>query len=357
MDSKPVVSQHDAGYSIRNAGAHWAITYSAMASPCEVLVRRGGDTAPLGAASDVIAGATGAGAAAPGGGVLESAPAAGAVGGGSSLEVAERHLEHLASLAYDETLRIEKKFSRYRNDNILHAINHSDGARVPVDDETSRLLLYAGQCYGLSGGRFDVTSGVLRCAWTFNGGTVTPDKKLIESLRERVGWSRVEFDGASIRLPRGMEIDLGGIGKEYAADRVAALVAEAAGTAVLVNLGGDIRAIASPEDRRRWTIGIEQPGRSEGTGGQKAAVGQIEIAEGGVATSGDSHRFCIVDGARLGHILDPRTGWPVDGAPRSVSVVADTCTAAGFLATVAILHGPDAKRFLEAQSVTYHCVR
>jgi thiamine biosynthesis lipoprotein len=322
MDSSP-----PAGYTIRDAGEHWAIAYSAMASPCEVLVRRGD----------------------------AGFPARDAAG----------YIERLASLAYEETTRIERKFSRYRNDNILHAINHSDGARVPVDDETSRLLRYAGQCYELSGGRFDVTSGVLRGAWTFNGGAVTPDKRLIESLRERVGWSRVEFDGASVRLPRGMEIDLGGIGKEYAADRVAALVSEAAGasaivseaagTSVLVNLGGDIRAIASAEDRRRWTIGIEKPGRKQGSGA--AAVGQVEIAEGGVATSGDSHRFCIVDGVRLGHILDPRTGWPVAGAPRSVSVVADTCTAAGFLATVAILHGLEAETFLGAQGVTYHCIR
>ncbi len=300
-----MISSPHAGYIVRNAGAHWAITYAAMASPCEILVRCGG-------ASGV---------------------------------------EDLASLAYAETARIENKFSRYLDDNAVHAINHGGGARVPVDEETSRLLRYAGQCYELSGGRFDITSGVLRRAWAFDGRVATPDRALIESLRERVGWSRVEFDGAAIRLLPGMEIDLGGIGKEYAADRVAALVFEAAGVSVLVNLGGDIRAMAGREDRRRWTIGIEEPGR------ENAAVGEIEIADGGVATSGDSRRFCMVGGVRLGHILDPRTGWPVAGAPRSVTVVADTCTAAGFLSTMAMLHGPDAEVFLDAQDVTHHCIR
>jgi thiamine biosynthesis lipoprotein len=356
VDSKRAVSRPGAGYSIRNAGSHWSIAYSAMASPCEVLVRRAGASEP------------------------ESAS----------------HIEKLASIAYEETIRIERKFSRYRRDNIVHAINRSNGAGVAVDEETSRLLQYAGQCYQLSGGRFDITSGVLRSAWTFNGLELTPDRKLIESLLERVGWSRVEFDRSSIRLPRGMEIDFGGIGKEYAADRVAGLVAEAAGgsvlvseeagasmsdsdaagASVLVNLGGDIRALACENDRRPWTIGIEKPVSSEGTvsrdekpavgdaadgekrpGGGRAAVGQVEIADGGVATSGDSRRFCIVDGVRLGHILDPRTGWPVAGAPRSVSVIADTCTAAGFLATLAILHGSDAESFLHAQEVTHHCIR
>ena len=297
-------SSPQGGYAVRNAGAHWAITYAAMASPCEILVH------------------------------CDNASEA----------------DEMASLVYVETMRIERKFSRYRDDNIVHAINHSDGAAVPVDEETSRLLRYAGQCYELSDGRFDITSGILRHAWTFDGGVVTPDDALIEALRARLGWQRVEFDGAAVRLPHGMEIDLGGVGKEYAADRVAALLAEAAAVAVLVNLGGDIRAAGSGEDRR-WTIGIEEPGK------ENVAVGQIEIAEGGVATSGDARRFCVVDGVRLGHILDPRTGRPVAGAPHSATVIADTCTAAGFLATAAMLHGPEAEAFLEAQGLVYHCIR
>jgi thiamine biosynthesis lipoprotein len=292
-------------YEVRRAGEQWAITYSAMASPCEILVDCDG-------ASEA---------------------------------------DYLASLAYVETLRIEHKFSRYRDDNLIHAINHCNGAAVPVDDETARLLHYAGQCYELSEGRFDITSGILRHAWVFDGREVAPDRVRVESLLARVGWDKVEFDGGSIRLGAGMEIDLGGIGKEYAADRVAAMVAGPDGGAVLVNLGGDIRATVGKKGARSWTIGIEEPGRDG------EAVGQIEISEGGVATSGDARRFCLVGGERRGHILDPRTGWPVAGAPRSATVVADTCTSAGFLATMAMLHGPDAESFLDAQEVIYHCIR
>jgi thiamine biosynthesis lipoprotein len=192
---------------------------------------------------------------------------------------------------------------------------------------------------------------VLRRAWTFDGRAVVPDERTIAALRQSVGWPRVQLDAAAVRLPPGMEIDLGGIGKEYAADRAAGVVATASGASVLVNFGGDIRVIAGAKDRRRWTIGIETPGRDG------SAAGEIEIVEGGIATSGDSRRYCIVDGRRLGHILDPRTGWPVRDAPRSVTVIADNCTAAGFLATMAMLHGPDAEVFLDAQNVTYHCIR
>jgi FAD:protein FMN transferase len=300
-----VISRTPSAWEVRRADSYWAITYAAMASRCEVLAR------------------------------CENASAA----------------EELAALGYQETARIEAKFSRYRDGNIVHAINHSEGAAVSVDAETARLLRYAGQCYELTEGRFDVTSGVLRRAWKFDGGTAIPDRALIQSLRKRIGWHRVEFDGTRIRLEPGMELDLGGIGKEYAADKVAEALAAASGAAVMVNLGGDIRAIAGASSREPWRIGIEDPWHETG------AVGQVELAEGGVATSGDARRFCYVDGVRLGHILDPRTGWPVVGAPRSVTVVGSTCTEAGFLATAAMLRGADAESFLGAQGVTYHCVR
>jgi thiamine biosynthesis lipoprotein len=300
-----MTSKKGPGYTLRRADGHVAVTFTAMASPCEVLIR----------------------------------------------DHKTSEAGKLASLAVSETRRIEHKYSRYRDDNIVHAINHSNGEEVPIDDETSRLLQYAAQCHQLSDGRFDITSGILRRAWRFDGTEVVPDPDLIASLLSRVGWQRVRLDDASVRLEPDMEIDLGGIGKEYAADRVASLVAEAAGADVLVNLGGDIRAIPVGADATPWRVGIEAPGQ------ERDAVGRIEIGAGGVATSGDARRYCFVEGERLGHILDPRTGWPVAGAPRSATVIADNCTAAGFLSTMAMLHGGDAEAFLDAQDVTHHCIR
>jgi FAD:protein FMN transferase len=292
-------------WGLRKEGPCWVVTYTAMASPCEILV--------------------------------------------DCDEASEA--DHLASLAFHETQRIERKFSRYRDDNIVHAINHSEGTVVAVDEETSRLLWYAGQCFELSEGLFDVTSGVLRRAWSFDGGEAKPDPEQIDDLLQRVGWQRVRFEGEHIRMAPGMEIDLGGIGKEYTADRLAGLLAAETRRGVMVNLGGDIRAVSGSVPRAPWAIGIEDP-LADGR-----AVGQVELKDGGVATSGDARRYCMVDGVRLGHILDPRTGWPVAGAPRSATVVADTCTAAGFLATMAMLHGRDAEAFLDAQGITHHCIR
>jgi thiamine biosynthesis lipoprotein len=259
--------------------------------------------------------------------------------------------ERLASLSFSETRRIERKFSRYCEDNLVYEINHSDGVAVDVDRELAGLLDYAQKCYDLSGGQFDITSGVLRRAWKFDGSQVSPDLPFIESLRDRVGWDRVQWDGQCLRLQPGMEIDLGGIGKEYAADRVAELLRQESGAALMVNLGGDIRAMDGVGGPAPWIVGIEDPTQ------RLPAVGQIELVDGGVATSGDARRFCLVDGVRMGHILNPKTGWPVAGAPRSVTVLATYCVEAGLLATLAVLNGAGAEDFLDQQGVRYHCIR
>ena len=259
-------------------------------------------------------------------------------------------VEHLASLAFAETTRIEQKFSRYRDDNIVHTINHGRGATIEVDQEMARLLNYADQCYRLSEGLFDITSGVLRKAWRFEGTKFTPDTDLIKSLLAKIGWDKVAWDGTAVCLRPGMEIDLGGIGKEYAVDVVAELLFRESGLPVMVNFGGDIRAITTEERPVPWTVGIEDPEQ------ENSALGEIDLTNGGVATSGDLRRFCIVDGIRLGHILNPRTGWPVTGAPRSVTVLGDYCVEAGILATLAMLQGPNARKFLKDQSAQSHCV-
>jgi thiamine biosynthesis lipoprotein len=119
----------------------------------------------------------------------------------------------------------------------------------------------------------------------------------------------------------------------------------------MVNFGGDIRAIGSKPDDDPWRVGIESPESAA------RSLGEIALRDGGVATSGDAKRFCRVSGVRLGHILNPRTGWPVREAPQSVTVLAGFCLEAGLLSTLAMLHGPDAETFLSAQDVIHHCVR
>ena len=249
-----------------------------------------------------------------------------------------------------EAWRIERKFSRYRDDNLVHAINHADGKPVQVDEETARLLDYAADCHELSDGLFDLTSGVLRQVWKFDGSDRLPAAEAIAKVMQRVGWRKVRWEPPMLRLEPGMEIDFGGIGKEYAVDRAAQLGLEAGGAPLLVNFGGDLYATGPRRDGSPWSVAIESVTVGGGTP-------RIELRRGGVTTSGDARRFLLKDGVRYGHILDPRTGWPVQDAARSVTVLADNCTQAGLLSTLAILQGKGAEAFLEHEGVTHWVMR
>jgi thiamine biosynthesis lipoprotein len=262
----------------------------------------------------------------------------------------EARARALASIAIDEVRRIEHKYSRYRDDGVIASINReAGGAPVPIDAETAALLGYADALWHDSGGRFDATSGVLRRAWDFRGGIV-PDEAALEALRPLIGWPKVERDGASVRLARaGMELDFGGFGKEYAADRAAEALRAAGVRHGFVDLGGDIRAIGPRPDGSPWTIAIRHPRQAE------QFVAAFELASGAICTSGDYERFFERDGVRYCHVLDPRTGWPVHHW-RSVTVVAPVAVAAGGYTTIAMLLEAEAPAYLESSGLAWFAV-
>jgi thiamine biosynthesis lipoprotein len=253
----------------------------------------------------------------------------------------------LCEAAAAEAVRIEAKFSRYRDDNIVHAMNRGEGRPVVVDPETADLLDFARRCHDISGGLFDVTSGVLRRLWKFDGSQRVPSRKQAKALLPLIGWSRLTWERPRLTVPPGMEIDFGGLGKEYAVDKVATLLAERTTAAVLVNFGGDLRAVGERRAAASWRVGVEMAGR------QDTVRRQLELKVGALATSGDSQRFLLRNGVRYPHILNPHTAWPVMRAPRSVTVLGDTCTEAGLLATLAMLHGDRAEAFLAGQNVLH----
>lgn len=143
-----------------------------------------------------------------------------------------------------------------------------------------------------------------------------------------------------------MELDFGGIGKEYAVDRAYGLLAERDSTPFLVNFGGDLRA-NRPPSHGPWQVGIERPDT------EREATLLLNLEHGALATSGDSRRYLLKDGIRYGHILNPLTGWPTPESPRSITVAASSCTEAGLLSTVAMLHGAGAQAYLEEQGVRH----
>ena len=255
----------------------------------------------------------------------------------------------VADLAVADVQRIEAKYSRYRDDSVITRINRAAGHEpVALDAETAALLQYADKCHRLSGGLFDVTSGVLRRVWDFkNKPPRLPDPAALAQMAALVGWSSVEWSPKAIRLPRaGMEIDFGGIGKEYAADRAATICLEAGVRQGLIDLAGDVRALGPQESGMPWRVGIRHP-RQEGT-----VIASVELASGAIATSGDYERYFEIGGRRYCHILDPRGGMPVT-AWQSVSVVAPLCVVAGSCSTIGMLLGKKALAFLRGQQVEF----
>ncbi|MFB9240633.1 FAD:protein FMN transferase [Massilia antarctica] len=253
----------------------------------------------------------------------------------------------LARVAIDEVRRIERTYSRYRADSIVARINAAAGrAAVACDDETNALLDYAGVLHASSGGLFDITSGVLRRAWDFRR-PVLPAQAALDALLPLVGWRHVERAHGAIRLAQaGMEIDFGGFGKEYAADRAAALLAANGVRYGYVNLGGDLRIIGPQPSGAPWSIGVQDPRDTE------RLAGAIPVASGALATSGDYERFIDIDGRRYCHVLDPRSGMPVSHW-RSVSVLGPLAIAAGSCSTIAMLMQDDALAFLDNSGMAY----
>jgi len=257
----------------------------------------------------------------------------------------------LLNVAATEAWRIEQKYSRYREDSIVSRINSADGESTEVDAETAQLLDFAFQCYELSGGLFDISSGILKQAWPFSSSSTQPSHALIESLLPLIGLEKTQWLAPYLTLPAGMQIDFGGIGKEYAVDRTLGLLSGLSDAPILVNFGGDIVCNKGPSSDSPWRIGIEDAEI------QDEAQQLLELTSGALATSGNTKRYLISNGIRYGHVLNPITGWPIEAAPLSITVAEGNCTRAGMLATFAMLQGENAESFLDQQEVKYWVAR
>ena len=250
--------------------------------------------------------------------------------------------------ARQELQRIESKYSRYLQSSFLSALNRQAGKKaVPIDEETSQLFEVASLLYEQSHGAFDITSGVFREAWAFGSDQVTtsaspPEPNRLAELAQHVGWEKVECKDRMVFLPDPkMQLDLGGIGKEYAADRLAKLLTEhlkkhsklqdpkQAGHG-LINLGGDVVALGTRPDGKPWQLGIQHPRKP------KQVLATLALQNQALATSGDYERYTVVQGQRYSHVLNARTGWPV-GYWQSVSVIAPSCLVAGSLTSLAMV--------------------
>lgn len=250
-----------------------------------------------------------------------------------------------------EALRFERKYSRYRKDSVISRINQAAGrSPVTIDPETHALLEYSGACYEESDGLFDITSGVLRRIWNPNTKSV-PQQGEIKRCLDITGWDKVvlESDAVFLKLPD-MELDFGGVVKEYAADAIAFQARQKGIHNGYINLGGDIKIIGPQRDGAPWSIGVSNPSRPE----EPSAI--ILLDKGAVSTSGCYERFMMINGKRYSHLLNPKTGWPVEGL-ESVSVSTSKALIAGSLSSIALLKGEtEGINFLQSCDVPFFAI-
>ncbi|MBI4624859.1 MAG: FAD:protein FMN transferase [Verrucomicrobia bacterium] len=230
----------------------------------------------------------------------------------------------------------EAKYSRFRPDSLVSRINAAAGRDwTAVDAEMEVMLRLCDTLHFMTQGVLDPTALPLIRLWNYKAENPrVPSAPEIAAARALVGWKKVQRSPGRVFLPEpGMALDFGGFGKEYAVDFVAQIAVEHGIPAALVDFGHDLRAVGVPPGRPAWHIGLEDP-RNPGT-----AAGSIAVVGKGVASSGDYLRCFVAGGKRYGHIIDPRTGWPVANGCTQATVIASSCLQAGVLSTTAFVLG------------------
>ncbi|MES2695831.1 MAG: FAD:protein FMN transferase [Verrucomicrobiota bacterium] len=240
----------------------------------------------------------------------------------------------------------EAKFSRFRPDSLVSRINDAAGREwVMIDAEMEALLKLCDMLQFMTQGVMDPTLLPLIKLWNYKAETPRiPTEAEIAAAKALVGWKKVQREPGKMRLPEpGMALDFGGFGKEYAVDIVAQMATEHGLAAALVDFGHDLRAVGMPPDRPAWHIGLEDPAKPGTSSASVALVGK------GIASSGDYIRGFTIEGKRYGHIIDPRTGWPVANGCMQATVIANSCLQAGVLSTTAFVLGvPKGVDFIQA---------
>ncbi len=247
--------------------------------------------------------------------------------------------ERAVERAYAEIERIEQKLSVRRKDSKISEINRSAGARsVKVDGEIYRLVRESRRLSRMSSGAFDITVQGLGDLWDFSRPDFqVPAPDVVGNRLKIVDYRRIrlhERDSTVFLEEAGMEISLGGIAKGYAVDRAVGILRESGIKGGIVSAGGDLLAFGRKGNGEVWKVGVRNPRA------HNKNICVLPVSNLAVATSGDYERYRVVNGKRVHHILDPRTGYPSTGC-MSVTVTASSAMTADALATAVFVLGPE----------------
>jgi thiamine biosynthesis lipoprotein len=254
-----------------------------------------------------------------------------------------QRLPRVIAEAFDEVDRIDRLMSHYRADSAVSRINREAGRQpVALEPELFDFIQTALQYTSESGGAFDITVGPLMKAWGFfRGEGHMPLDEDLRAARGHVGAHHVTLNQAARTIAfdePGVEIDLGGIAKGYAVDRVATLLREQRVVAALISAGGSsVYGLGAPPGREAWEVAIEDPV----TRGKTART--VRLKDRALSLAGRAEKSFEAGGKTYAHIMDPRSGWPVQGV-LSVAVLAPSATAGDALDNAFFVLGPEGSR-------------
>ena len=281
----------------------------------------------------------------------------GALGSTAVVGTADGRRLDAARRAVEEIVRaVDEACSRFREDSEVERLNRSAGEAVPVSPLLLDAIAAALRAAELTDGDVDPTVGEALIALGYDRDFAelagTPARAV--RIAAVPGWRTIEIDrpASTVRLARGVRIDLGATAKALAADRAAAAASRAAGCGVLVSLGGDM-AFAGPPPEAGWRVRVTDDHRSD-----TSAPGQwIALSGGGLATSSTAVRRWATAEGSAHHLIDPATGRSADSLWRTVSVTAATCLDANIASTAAIIRGESAVSWLRSLGLPSRLVR
>ena len=266
----------------------------------------------------------------------------------------KRRVANVVYSAFDEARRLDRMLSNYREDSELSRINRTAGGR---DVKTSaEMAEFLNRCLAYSReteGAFDITVGRLMETWGFfKGSGELPSERAINRALEQVGYRQMQLSGRTVRFLRpGLQLDPGGVGKGYAAERMAAVMRKYGLQSAMIGAGDStLYAIGAPPDEPRgWKAEIRSPDNVDNV------IETIYLRDESLSTSGSYEKFFTADGVRYSHIMDPRTGRPARGTA-SVSVRAKSALDSEVWTTALFVLGKDwAERNAPAAPAVFYC--
>ena len=248
--------------------------------------------------------------------------------------------EEAVNASEAELVRLEKLFDRGSEESDIYAVNHGGTAFF---EDTKNIMETALGISRETDGAFDITISPIMDIWGFYGGNYNvPEEDAIKNALRSVDYRNVFFENGAVKLLNNAKIDLGGIGKGYASDKVCGILKEYGISSAMINLGGNVYAYGEKPGGGKWRVGVADPYNS----GEPIVT--LDVSHAAVVTSGSYQRYFERDGKAYHHIINPKTGKPADNGIKSVTVVCKSGARADALSTALFVMGREkAEEFLE----------